>query len=147
MSIHICLGSIKGSLFVYNFDPSSSSLNPRFSVQNHIGPITAIKSDSYGYLASAGEDESAKVYKLKRNQEVGSVFAVRGGAKGLELTRDFMLLAGEDGLVNIVGKNDLKVYHSLKVGQVNYGGRNPRACWFTSPAFVVFYTLGNRNNI
>jgi hypothetical protein len=116
MSLKICIGSIKGSLFVYNFDPQSHALSPAFSVQNHIGPITAIKCDSFGFLSSAGEDESAKMYKLKKNQEVGSVFAVRGGAKGLELTKDYMLLAGEDGVVNIIGKKDLKLYHSLKVG-------------------------------
>jgi hypothetical protein len=115
MSLKVCVGSIKGSLFVFDFCPSTNEFVPCFSVQNHIGPITALKCDKFGYLASTGEDESAKIYKLKKNQEIGSVFAVRGGAKGLTLTKDFMLLAGEDGIVNIVGKNDLKLYHSIKV--------------------------------
>ena len=115
MSLKICVGSIKGSLFVFDYCSSSKCLSPNFSVQNHIGPISAIKCDSFGYLASAGEDESAKLYKLRKNKEIGSVFAVRGGAKGLEMSKNFILLAGEDGTVNIIGKNDLKLYHTIKV--------------------------------
>lgn len=115
MALKICVGSIKGSLFVFDFNVGVSSLTPAFSVQNHIGPITSLKCDSFGYLTTAGEDESAKLYKLRRNREIGSVFAVRGGAKGLDMSRDFVFLAGEDGLVNIIGKNDLKLYHSIKV--------------------------------
>jgi WD40 repeat protein len=115
MLLKVCVGSIKGSLFVFDYSPKEKTFTPSFSVQNHIGPITSIKCDNLGYLSSAGEDESAKVYKLRKNQEVGSVFAVKGGAKGLTMTKDFILLAGEDGIVNIVGKNDLKLYHSIKV--------------------------------
>ena len=111
----IAAGSIKGSLFVYDFDVATKTLSGQFSVQNHIGPISSIRMDERGFLVTGGEDESVKLYKVKKNQEIGSVFAVTGRANALELSRHFVLVSSEDGMINIVGKKDMKVYHSLKV--------------------------------
>ena len=117
--MNISVGSIKGSLFVYNFNLETKIFTEKFSVQDHIGPISALAADKQGYVTTAGEDESIKVYKSTTCKEVGSAFAVKGKAGGVLLSEKYVLVGGEDGHVNILGKRDMKVYHTIKVTSFN----------------------------
>lgn len=113
--IAIVTASLEGSVFCYTFSISQCLLTPVFNSHDHIGRVKALSVSPSGVIATAGEDESIKLYNFNTKKSLASIVGPKGVCSRLVATKKFLIAAHETGKVSISGVKDMAIYHQLSI--------------------------------
>ena len=105
-------------------------LEPQFVFPAHVSSIRTVAcagTDSK-WLVTGGNDETIKVWDMRRRVEVGALVGHEGTIMSLTFpSRTFMLSASEDGTINLYRTRDWSLLRTLRghIGRVNAAAAHP----------------------